>query len=141
MNYTCTVEQKSGYLHVRAVGDNTPENVRRMMADTVEACTKRDCKSVLLEEDFVGPGLGLAQVYELATAGSKMAWPAIHLIAFVDVNPTHNPENMKFAENVAVNRGVNVRTFRNVRDAEQWLISSIAADRDMNKNPQRPAGD
>jgi hypothetical protein len=48
-------------------------------------------------------------------------------IAFVDVNPNHDQGLMKFAETVAVNRGVQVRVFRNVPAAEQWLTSETSA--------------
>lgn len=46
-------------------------------------------------------------------------------IAYVDVNEDHNSALMKFAETVAVNRGINIRLFENVHDAERWLIAEV----------------
>jgi hypothetical protein len=39
----------------------------------------------------------------------------------VDINPAHNKNEMAFAENVAVNRGVNVQIFTTIHAAERWL--------------------
>lgn len=48
-------------------------------------------------------------------------------MAFVDGNPRHDAANMQFAENVAVNRGVNVRVFPDVAAAREWLAAVIDA--------------
>lgn len=48
-------------------------------------------------------------------------------VAYVDVH-AKNHDNMKFAETVAVNRGVPVRVFGSVRDAEEWLLSTDRKD-------------
>jgi hypothetical protein len=53
---------------------------------------------------------------------SASVWPAILRIAYVDTNPEHDPKTMKFAETVATNRGVNVRVFSGLEDAEKWLV-------------------
>jgi hypothetical protein len=42
-------------------------------------------------------------------------------MAFVDINPAHDLGEMKFAENVAVNRGISVRVFPTIQEAEAWL--------------------
>ena len=43
----------------------------------------------------------------------------------MDVNPEHAKGRMLFAEAVAVRRGVNVRVFSTVADAEQWLRDQL----------------
>ena len=42
-------------------------------------------------------------------------------IAYVDVNPEHPTAHMQFAETVAVNRGMNIRMFATVAEAEEWV--------------------
>jgi hypothetical protein len=42
-------------------------------------------------------------------------------MAYVDINPEHDLGEMKFSENVAVNRGISVRVFATVQEAEAWL--------------------
>ena len=56
--------------------------------------------------------------------GSKSVWPVVQRIAYVDVNRDHDLKNMKFAETVGMNRSMNIRVFAEVRDAENWLLSS-----------------
>jgi hypothetical protein len=41
-------------------------------------------------------------------------------IAYVDTFAT-DPDKAKFAETVAINRGVGVRLFRSLDDARQWI--------------------
>jgi len=48
--------------------------------------------------------------------------------AYVDPNPEHSAETMHLAEAVAATRGILVRTFRNVAEAESWLLGSASAD-------------
>ena len=49
-------------------------------------------------------------------------WPDVQRVAFVDVNPEHNSVAMHFAETLAVNRGVIVRMFGSVSEADAWLM-------------------
>jgi hypothetical protein len=120
-SYQLTLDKKPGYWHFRVAGPNTPETVRSYLADIYYACAQGDCSAILVEENLQGRGLGLFDIFEVVTEGSEKTWPYIRRIAFVDVNPEHSNHDMKFAETVAVNRGVNVHMFRNVRDAEEWL--------------------
>jgi hypothetical protein len=46
-------------------------------------------------------------------------------IAFVDTNPEHDAARMRFAETVAVNRGVRLRVFPTVGEAEKWIQEEV----------------
>jgi hypothetical protein len=48
----------------------------------------------------------------------------VGVVAFVDVN-AKDQWNTKFGENVAVNRGLNVRVFATVAAAEAWLLRQL----------------
>ncbi len=52
----------------------------------------------------------------------RHVWPDVQRVAFVDVNPEHNSVAMHFAETLAVNRGVIVRMFGSVSEADAWLM-------------------
>lgn len=121
MKYELTVVQKPGHLHVSVTGDNTPENVRHCLREVVAACTMHKCSRVLLQEHFVGPSLGIVDVFEIVSEASGSAWPMVTQIAYVDTNPEHDPGLLDFAETVAVNRGVRIRLFATTRDGEDWL--------------------
>lgn len=126
-SYQLTIDKKSEYWHFRVTGPNTPEVVRAYLADVYYACAQGECTSILVEENLSGKGLGLFDIFEVVTEGSEKTWPYIRRIAFVDVNPDHSSHDMKFAETVAVNRGVNVHVFRSVAEAQAWLTG--ASDR------------
>ena len=121
--YRCTVAPRAGYLHVSVTGENTGENVRRVLGDVLEACTIHDCPRVLVEEYLIGPSLGTVEAFEIASGGSTAARAIVQQVAYVDTNPEHDSSLLAFIETVAVNRGVRVRVFATVREAEAWLAS------------------
>ncbi len=123
-SYQLTIDEKAGYLHFRVTGPNTPDTVRGYLADIYYACAQRNTPAILVEENLSGRGLGLFDIFEVASEGSEKTWPYIRRIAYVDLNPEHSQADMKFAETVAVNRGLNVRVFATVQDAQAWLEGS-----------------
>jgi hypothetical protein len=114
---------ESGFLHVAVVGDNTPETVLRYVKELrvlrdaeVPECPGRGRTS--RERAWLG------EIFGVVPRGSKSVWPVVQRIAYVDVNRDHDLKNMKFAETVGMNRSMNIRVFAEVRDAENWLLSS-----------------
>jgi hypothetical protein len=121
MTYTLSIEHKRTYLHVVVTGQNTRGNVLRYMAEVMRECEAADCRYVLIEERLEGPRLGTMDVFDIASQrGRPLGSSGVKGIAYVDVNAAG--ELMKFAEDVAVNRGYPVRVFPNVEDAEKWLV-------------------
>jgi hypothetical protein len=123
VSYDLKIVPNEDYLHVTVHGINSPETVLGYLSEVRDACVRHASKKVLIEENLQGPGLGVVGIFEVVTKASTNVWPAILRIAYVDVNPEHDPKTMKFAETVASNRGVNVRVFSGVEHAEQWLVS------------------
>ena len=128
-SYQLTIDKNPEYWHFRVTGPNTADVVRSYLADIYYACAQGDCSSILVEEDLTGRGLGLLDIFEVVTEGSERTWPYIRRIAYVDTNPEHSPPDMKFAETVAVNRGVNIHTFATVPEAVAWLVGSGSSQR------------
>ena len=120
MSYELTLNQKTTFLHVVVTGRNSRGNVTRYLEEVRTECVARGCVRVLIEERLEGPRLEAMDVFEIAANGSSGASAVLRAIAYVDVNA--GGEMMKFAETVAVNRGVPVRLFSTVADAEQWLL-------------------
>jgi hypothetical protein len=135
MRYSFTVHRTQDYLHVKVSGINCPDTVLGYMAEVRDACVRESCSRVLIEENLEGPSLSTAAVYGVVSRGSQNAAALVMKIAFVDVNPNHDPGLMKFAETVAVNRGVEVRVFKNVTAAEQWLKSETSEPADRSDKP------
>lgn len=124
MSYAFSVDAKPSYLHVRVTGDNTSENVRRYLLDVLGAGKTHACSRILIEENLTGPSLDTMEVFSLAAQGSIEAAPTITAIAYVDTNPGHDRQLLRFAESVALNRGLLVKMFATVALAAEWLESS-----------------
>ena len=124
MSYELKVEQKPEYLHFVVTGRNSQETVTRYMEEVMRACAARRCFRVLIEERLEGPRLGTMEVFQLVSSGSKRYQGMLKALAFVDLNAEGGV--MRFAEDVAVNRGIPVRVFRTVEGAEKWLLQGLA---------------
>jgi hypothetical protein len=120
MSYKLTLIQKAGYLHAAVAGENSKETVARYLEEVLRECVARNCHRLLIEERLAGPRLGTTSVFEIAAEGSDHAQGHFNAIAYVDVNAEGT--RMEFAETVAVNRGLPVRVFPSVVDAENWLL-------------------
>ena len=126
MAYALTISEGAGYLHFRVTGRNSKENVMAYLAEVHAACKSRQCPAALVEENLSGPSLPIAEIFRIASAGSAATAPSIRALAVVDVNPEHSHEKMRFAENVAVTRGINVRVFDTVSAAQEWVQNQAA---------------
>jgi hypothetical protein len=120
MTYKLTIHHKPSYFHAIVTGSNSRENVQRYLQEIREECTARNCFRVLVEERLEGPRIGAMDVFQIAAQGSSKASGTFQAIAYVDVNA--DGDLMKFAETVAVNRGIPVAVFATVADADRWLL-------------------
>jgi len=120
VTYKLTIDPKPAYLHAIASGRNSRENVERYVEDIVRACKARNCYKVLIEERLEGPRLGALEVFDIMSEGSYRFRGKFEAIAYVDVN--RQGDLMKFAENVASNRGFPFAVFSTVVEAEKWLL-------------------
>ena len=119
MSFELTFEDRDNYLYVHVTGPNSPENVVAYMHRVREECAKRDCHRILIEENLDGPRLHMMEMFALVTGGTPEALGFFDAIAYVDVQQDF--EAIKFAETVAVNRGIPVAVFGSVEDAENWI--------------------
>ena len=123
MPYQLTIVERPGYLHATVTGQNGMATVMGYLDEVQRECVARGFSRVLIEERLDGPRLDIMTVFHIAAEGSKNARASFDAIAYVDVNAENN--RMKHAETVAVNRGVPVRVFVSVVDAEKWMQTQI----------------
>jgi hypothetical protein len=121
MSYKLAIKQEPSYLHVIVTGTNSWENVQSYLAEIMRECMARRSYRELIEERLEGPRLGTMDVYQIAADGADRAKGLFEAIAYVDVNAQGG--QMKFAETVAVNRGLPVTVFASVDDARKWLLN------------------
>ena len=133
MSYKLSIVQMPEYLHAVVTGVNNKENVEAYLAEILRECKERGCLKVLIEERLEGPRIRTADVFQIASEGSRRAHGYFKAIAYVDVNA--EGDLMKFAETVAVNRGLPVRLFASVSDAEKWLLAKDRSDAEPYATP------
>ncbi len=124
MTYKLMVSQKTTYLHIIATGELSVENVLRYFEEIHNECTARNCFRILIEENLHGPRLSVLKVLELISEESKKSFGLFKAIAYVDINAVNN--SMNFIENAALNRGLPVKVFPSVVDAEKWLLKKAS---------------
>lgn len=69
-------------------------------------------------ENLAGPSFNTLSIYDLVSKIHETTLGMVRKIAYVDINPEHNPDAMKFAENFAVKLGVYIRVFSTIQAAE-----------------------
>jgi hypothetical protein len=124
MPYELTTIPYDNYLHVKVRGQNNDTTVNAYLLDVARLCRKHNYSAVLIEEYLSGPSLSMADIFNIIRNRSSDAWFLSH-IAYVDTNSEHDFGQMKFAEMVALNEGVQVKMFQNLKAAQQWLEDPI----------------
>ena len=120
--YQIAFEQRPRYLYVSVRGENTGETIRRYLTDIHAECLRLEQKNVLLVVELHGPGMSMLDVYKAVATGFDQAAGTGIRSAYVDLLD-HSLANMMLAENVAITRGLPVRTFRDIEAAETWLLA------------------
>jgi len=123
MDYRLTLVERPTYLHTRVTGPNTPENAMRFLRESYEACVARGHDALLLEMDLAGPSLDSSSIFRIVAERTTDALK-LRKIAYVEKSREKDQSKVHFAETVAVNRGVNVRLFGDVAEAERWLSAN-----------------
>jgi len=122
-DYAMTVEEHAGYLHATATGDRTAANALRFLEEAYQACVAMGRDSLLIEVRFTGPSLSIGSIFSVISNRS-IDGAALRRIAYVEPL-LENREAARFAELVAVNRGVNARLFPSVEAAGAWLSEEL----------------
>jgi len=119
MPFEVTCSEKPGYLHAVVTGTNAPESVVGYMDAIRAECRRLDCYRVLIEENLEGPRFDEMEIFALITGNSADSLGYFEALAYVDLQQDF--EVVKFAETVAVNRGIPIAVFSSVADAENWI--------------------
>ena len=127
-DYHLSIQAHRTYLHATVGGDNTPDTVLRYMMEIRAECVRTGVRNVLIVVNLDGPGISMLEVYKVIAASTDSAAGLGIRVAYVDLNPLHSQANMLLAENVAMTRGIPVRTFRDIEPAREWLLAPGAED-------------
>ena len=123
MPCSIVIEDRPTFLYVTVTGDNTPQRLRTCTTEIPQACIKHQKLRVLVVARLSGSELTMLEVYKgVATVSDNAAGLGMR-VAYVDEDPSRRADSMLLAEDVAHSRGVALRTFREVQEAERWLVS------------------
>ena len=102
-------------------GAHNAANALRFLTESFDAIVKSGHGSLLLEFCLSGPSLDSSSIFDVVAQRTAVA-AKLRRIAYVDHSGHgRDPSKMKFAETVALNRGVNVRLFHELEEAQRWL--------------------
>jgi len=122
MAYQLTLERRSTYLYAQVRGRNSPDTVRAYLAELMDECQRRDCFRVLIDERLEGPRLKASEVFTVASESAMNALGVFQAIAYVDEKMG---EMADYAETLAITRGMPVKTFSSVAQAEAWIAEQL----------------
>lgn len=124
MAITYSMSLEPPLLRVTASGiDDSLGEVQAYGAAILQACVESGCTRVLCDERELIYNLSVFDTYELARVTSELA-PGLGKAAIVCNQD--NVSDAQFWETVAVNRGLMVRVFLSLAEAETWLQETIA---------------
>ena len=119
--YRLVIVDHPSYLKATVTGEHNAPNALRFLTEAFDACAKSGHSALLLEFNLTGPSLDSSSIFDVVAQRTAIA-AKLRKIAYVDrANFGRDPEKMKFAETVAMNRGVNVRLFHDLETAGAWL--------------------
>jgi hypothetical protein len=121
--YQISIEPRPHYIYVTVTGESSTETIRRYVREIREACVRLGMFKVLAVVNLHGPGVSMLDLYKVISAGSDDSAGIGIRAAYVELNPTRSDANMQMAENVAMTRGIPIRTFRDIAAAEAWLLA------------------
>jgi len=126
MSVALQMSSESGVLHVRATGRFSLAEAKRAFVEMIGAAAQHKVDKVLIDGRGVEGG---PKVMERFYFGEFAANTVINLsllgschyprVAYVLNEPMLDPG--RFGETVAVNRGVQIKAFDNIKEARTWL--------------------
>jgi hypothetical protein len=120
------IEPQPGYLLMTCEGHYESSLIDEFSSQVMEACKKHQPSDFLIDFRKVEGEMSTMDRYNLASVSSKkyldekLTGRILNCrFAFLGNHPLVDPK--KFGETVAVNRGLNVKVFTEIKEALAWL--------------------
>jgi len=121
MSYALTIEKKDDVLWVTATGTRSMEAVLAMSKDILAACVEKRVKKVLTDVRGLEGRLSTFEAYEIPDKHYPQMQDRSVITHNAVVDLEEFEDSYRFYENVALNRGFNVRVFSDPNKAMAWL--------------------
>ncbi len=118
------MQKKEGFLHFTVTGKRNLDSIKEAATRIIQSASQQQIERVLVDiREFLRESAPSAlDTYEL---GSDLL-PSLNkrlLRAAAIVDIEENMESLRFFENVAVNRGYNVKVCTDMDEATKWLTA------------------
>ena len=105
---------------MKVKGKRSANSIKEATKQIVEKCTKHKCTKVLVDVRDFTDRINFSEIFNLVSKNlPDLIDDKINKVAIVDIKG--HSFNKDFFENVAINRGHNVKIFTDINNAIQWL--------------------
>ncbi len=123
-----TISPDDGFLRVHVSGHLSLADANAAFVEMLAAVEQHGSTRVLVDCQDLHDAFDTLEGFDHAAFGAELlrdSWSsgALHGVRFGYLVSEADAEQAKFGENVAVNRGMNVKTFTRLEDAVRWLTS------------------
>lgn len=120
MAYEIQVKLEKDFLNVHVKGERDSESIKKVTKDILTKCIDRKCFNVLIDVRDFKNRIGTLEIFMLASAElPEIIKGKLEKVAIVDQRGFE--DKIKFFEDVARNRGHNVRMFTEYDEAINWI--------------------
>jgi hypothetical protein len=123
MSYEIEFIEENDYLHAIIKGFRNSDSIKHATRDICENCIKNKCTKALVDVRDIKEHIDVSEIFDLASFQlPEIIKRSINKVAILESEGNNiYIENSKFFENVATNRGHNVKIFSDISDAKKWL--------------------
>jgi hypothetical protein len=125
MAYDYKIEDRQQYIRVEISGKRTPgnelEDIAPIWSEATQTCRERKINKLLAVLKLTGT-MSIIASYNVVKFADRIGWSRELRVALVDLGGVPDRNNL-FTETVAVNRGYQLKVFRDEQEALTWLIS------------------
>jgi hypothetical protein len=123
MSYEISDVEEQGFVRVVYDGELDLDELVRSRSESMVAMQAKGLRRVLVEMGGAVDRLSTADRYEFVSSHGSVVPPATRIAVVANDRNLHLPDR-NLIENVARNRGIDLRLFREVREARSWLLDS-----------------
>ena len=121
MSINYTIENRRDYIYLMGEGiEVSLDENKQIHQMIVNICKDHNCERVLIDDRNVTYTATILSLYQLAEYYAKVDIPRQINRAAILANPKYKETN-NFFEDTSRNRGINLRLFYDLEEAEQWL--------------------
>jgi len=121
MKWTISHIAESNIIHIETVGEMTAPVLNQMVREVIEASELHNSKLILVDHRKALVALSVLDTYCRPQELDALGFPRNSRVA--QVFPGSNLEQFRFFETVSLNRGYQIRIFKDIESAKEWLSS------------------